>query len=84
MYCSEKSLTIQINNDFLVCIRAGWKIKSDNYNGYLLCPDYYLICSGTVLCNDLYESIEKKSSLKSDIIYNYESKTSQDIGDSKI
>ena len=79
MHCSDQSLTIQINNDFIVCPRQGGKINAINFNGYLLCPDYYLICSGTVLCNDMFDCVEKKSSLKEDIVYNYEIKTSQDI-----
>jgi hypothetical protein len=79
MFCSDSSLTIQINNDFIICPREGGKIKIDNYGGYLLCPDYYLICSGTVLCNDMFECVEKKSLLKEDINYTYISKTSQDI-----
>ena len=69
MYCSDKSLTIQINNDFIVCPRSGGKIKVENYRGYLLCPDYYLICSGTILCNNMFECVEKKSLLKDDIDY---------------
>ena len=79
MYCSNTTLTIQINNDFIVCPREGGKIKIDNYGGFLLCPDYYLICSGTVLCNDMFDCVEKKSLLKEDINYNYTIKTTQDI-----
>ena len=30
MYCSDKSLTIQIKDDFVVCPRAGGKIKVQN------------------------------------------------------
>ena len=83
MFCSEKSLTIKINSDYLVCPRAGGKINAVNYNGYLLCPDYYLICSGEVLCNDLFDCVEKKSLLKENINYDYEIKTSQDINDAE-
>ena len=83
IYCSDKSLTIKINNDFLVCPRSGGKINAFNYDGYLLCPDYYLICSGTTLCNDMFDCVEKESSLKPDIVYDYEIKTSQDIGDAE-
>ena len=79
MHCSDRSLTIQIKNDYIVCPRAGGKIKATNFDGYLLCPDYNLICSGTVLCNDLFDCVEKKSTLKDDIIYDYESRTSQDL-----
>ena len=79
MHCSYKSLTIQIKNDYIACPRAGGKIKVQNYEGYLLCPDYYLICSGTVLCNNMFDCVEKKSLLKSRIKYDYDIKTSQNI-----
>ena len=84
MHCSDRSLTIQINNDYIVCPRAGGKIEAVNFSGYLLCPDYNLICSGTVLCNDFLDCIEKKSTLKDDIIYDYESRTSQDLENEEI
>ncbi len=77
MHCSDKSLTIQINNTFIVCPREGGKIASFGFDGYLLCPDYNLICSGTVLCNDMFDCVEKKSLLKN-VVYDYDSKTSQD------
>ena len=83
MYCSEQSLTIQINDDFFVCPRSGGKINAVNYDGYLLCPDYYLICSGTVLCNEMFDCVEKESLLKEDINYDYEIKTSQDLYDAE-
>ena len=83
MYCSEQSLTIQINDDFFVCPRSGGKINAVYYDGYLLCPDYYLICSGTVLCNEMFDCVEKESLLKEDINYDYEIKTSQDIFDAE-
>ena len=78
MYCSDKSLTIQINNDFIVCPRSGGKIKALNYDGYLICPDYNLICSGTVMCNNMFDCVAKKSLLK-EVKYDYESKTTQDL-----
>ncbi len=83
MSCSDKSLSIIINFEYIVCPRAGGKIKPLNFNGYLLCPDYYLICSGTVLCNDLFDCVEKKSLLKDDITYDYEIKTTQDLKQSE-
>ena len=80
MYCSEKSLTILIQNNYIVCPRSGGKIEVEGFDGYLVCPDYNLICSGTVLCNDMFDCVEKKSEIKEDI-YDYEIKTSQDIED---
>ena len=60
-YCSSKSLTIQINNKYVVCPREGGNIKVEGYDGLLNCPDYNLICTGTVLCNDIFDCIDKKS-----------------------
>ena len=80
VFCSEKSLTVKINRDYIVCPRAGGKIKVEGYEGYFLCPDYNLICTGNVVCNDLFDCVEKKSEVKEDsYIYDYEIKTSQNI-----
>ena len=65
-FCSSKSLTIKIGEDYIECPRAGGKIEVNNYEGYLLCPDYNLICSGTVLCNDMFDCVDKKSEIKED------------------
>ena len=80
LFCSEKSLTVKIHDDYIVCPRAGGKIKAKGYEGYFLCPDYNLMCSGTVMCNDLFECIDKESEAKKEsFIYDYEIKTSQNI-----
>ena len=79
-FCSSKSLTVKINEDYIVCPRAGGKINVTNYAGYLLCPDYNLMCSGTVLCNDLFDCVEKESAIKENgYYYDYIIKTSQSI-----
>ena len=80
IFCSERSLSLKINDDYIVCPRSGGKIKVDGYEGYLLCPDYNLMCSGTVICNDLFDCVEKKSEVKEEsYVYDYEIKTSQSI-----
>jgi len=65
MSCSEKSLTITIGSEYIVCPRYGGLVKvggkHTNYVGYLYCPDYNLICSGTILCNNIFDCIDKKS-----------------------
>ena len=79
MFCTEKSLTIQIYNQYIVCPREGGivEIKGD-FSGLIYCPDYNLICTGTVMCNDMFDCVEKESLEKSDTyIYDYEIKTSQ-------
>ena len=79
-FCSNESLTIKIFDDYIVCPRAGGKIVVEGYLGYLLCPDYNLICTGTVICNNIFDCIEKKSEIKEEsFTYDYDIKTSQDI-----
>ena len=72
-------MTIKIFDDYIVCPRAGGKIKVEGYYGYLLCPDYNLICSNTILCNSNYNCFEKNSKIKATAFnYDYEIKTTQD------
>ena len=81
MFCTDKSLTIQIYNQYIICPIDGGivEIKGD-YLGHIYCPDYNLICTGTVMCNDMFDCVEKKSLEKSDsFTYDYEIKTSQTI-----
>ena len=85
IFCSSQSLTVKILNDYIVCPRAGGKILVDGYHGYLMCPDYNLMCSGTVVCNDMFDCVEKKSEIKdSSYNYDYTIKTGQNIPKSKI
>ena len=84
IFCSQKSLTIKIFTDYIVCPRAGGKIYVNGYYGYLLCPDYNLMCSGTVICNDMFDCVEKNSITKEDSYeYDYTIKTSQNIQKSR-
>ena len=76
MSCSEKSLTIHISDEFIVCPREGGVIKIDSnhskYKGILFCPDYNLICTSTEVCNNLFDCAEKNSTVKnSSFIYDY-------------
>ena len=70
-FCSSKSLTIKINDLYIVCPRAGGNVEVEGYDGYLNCPDYNLICTGTVVCNDIFDCINKKS-LPNEESYNYD------------
>ena len=80
IFCSERSLSLKINDDYIVCPRSGGKIIVDEYEGYLLCPDYNLMCSGTVICNDMFDCVDKKSEIKEgSYTYDYEINTSQNI-----
>ena len=69
MFCSSESLTIKIKNKYIVCPRAGGQIKAKNFQGYLLCPDFNLICTGTTLCNNLFNCFNGKSEEKEETFY---------------
>jgi len=85
MECSPKSLTIKIGEYFIVCPREGGKIKADNFNGYLLCPDYYLICNSYPLCNNLLNCLKLNSTEKEEsFYYTYDGKEIRTTQDSTI
>ena len=81
MFCTNSSLTIQIYDHFVVCPRGGGKVEvGGEYTGFLFCPDYNLICTGTIMCNDMFDCIEKKSLLKENTYsYDYTKKTYQSM-----
>ena len=74
MFCSDTSLTIKINKEYIVCPREGGIIKVESnytdYEGYLYCPDYNLICTGTKVCNNMFDCVEKRSEINYNT-YNY-------------
>ena len=77
-YCSSLSLTILVYDQYIVCPRKGGNVEVEGYKGILHCPDYNLICTGTVVCNDLFDCIEKKSEAKSNTFtYDYLSYSTQ-------
>ena len=93
MFCTTESLTIQVGEDYLVCPREGGKIASENYEGYILCPDYNLICTVVDdpesnedgnLCNDMFDCVEKEIEEKETYTYDYTSETTQDSSVYKI
>ena len=62
MFCSKLSLTIKIGEEYFVCPRSGGKINgNEDFEGYFLCPDYNLICTGEYMCNNMFDCVEKKS-----------------------
>ena len=72
MFCSNHSLTIKIKDQYVVCPRKGGKVEiNGDFQGYLYCPDYNLICTGTYMCNDLFDCIDKNSTSRN-LIYDYD------------
>ena len=45
------------------------QIKAKNFEGYLLCPDFNLICAGAILCNNLFNCFNAKSEEKEETFY---------------
>ena len=81
MFCSDKSLTIKIKDEYIVCPREGGKIEIFSSNisitGNIYCPDYNLICTGTAVCNNIFDCIKKQSlPLKPDYTYKIKDETS--------
>ena len=65
MICSDTSLTIKINNQFVVCPKAGGFVNIEgDYVGHILCPDFNLICDQTIPCNNLFDCVELSSTEK--------------------
>ena len=85
MFCSSKSLTILIGENYIVCPRSGGKIFPDKSEYYILCPDYNLICSGKKLCNNIFDCIDIGSEEEpTSLDYNYPIKTTQNYTNFKV
>jgi hypothetical protein len=75
----ERSVRIYIGNNVIYCPVSGGVQTLDGYNGYILCPDYNLICTGKVWCTDPITCVEKQSETDPDsFIYDYQISTSQE------
>ena len=66
MHCTETTLTVQIGDFYMTCPREGGVLSMPSISGYFgvfECPDYNLICTGSVMCNNIEECIERKRAL---------------------
>ena len=78
----EKSIIIYIGNNVIYCPASGGTQTLEGYNGFILCPDYNLICTGDPWCLDPITCIEKGSRAKEEsYIYDYTITTSQEYKD---
>mgnify|MGYP002623949311 FL=1 len=82
MFCTDKLLEIKVINQYIVCPREGGKVEvTGDLQGYIYCPDYNLICTGSVMCNDMFDCINKKSISKT---LNYDYTVKEDTSSQKI
>ena len=78
----EKGIIIYIGNNAVICPASGGTQTIDGYYGYILCPDYNLICTGKIWCLDPITCVEQHSEVDEEsFIYNYQPATSQDYQD---
>ena len=79
---NEKSVIIYIGNNVIYCPVSGGTQTLEGYNGFILCPDYNLICSGEKWCIDPITCIEIQSRANDiSFIYDYKISTSQEYQD---
>ena len=75
MFCRERTLTIKINEKYIICSREGGYINiGNNYTGYLFCTDYNLICTQTdqrTPCNNKFDCADNEITMEEDYIYDY-------------
>jgi len=58
----KKQIIVNIGNLTLNCPTYGNTIKDPpGFKGTIKCPKYYDICDSDVLCNDMFECLDKKS-----------------------
>ena len=57
-----KEIYVYINNSLIICPKNGTILYNiSEYNGTIKCPDYNLICTSDIWCNELFDCIDKKS-----------------------
>ena len=70
----NKEIIIKINGypNTVTCPGTRELLKNPNgFNGEIMCPDYNLVCSSEVFCNDMLDCINKKSTaLRATYLYN--------------
>ena len=72
-----KAVKIYIGNNVTICPVSGGVQTLEGYNGFILCPDYNLICTGTKWCSDTFSYVEIQSEpLNMSYTYDYKSSTS--------
>ena len=67
----EKQIIIKIGSSKVICNETmSSLIGPDEFLGEITCPDYNLVCSAEIQCNDMIDCIKKKSTaLRNTYIY---------------
>ena len=59
---NKKQTKLLIGNSYITCPTNGSILNNPNgFKGQIKCPDYNLICTSKIWCNELFDCINKKS-----------------------
>ena len=64
----NKNFIVKIGDDKIICSGKYENITVDGYNGFIICPNFNRVCTGSVYCNNALNCIDKKS-----VLIDYES-----------
>ena len=58
----KKQIKVLIGNSYVICPKKGTILNNPNgFKGQIKCPDYNIICTSKIWCNELFDCISKKS-----------------------
>ena len=72
MECDRKNKQIKVYISGLTVICPGYETilnQPNGFNGQIKCPDYNLVCTSDIWCNELFDCINKKSKADRDTYY---------------
>ena len=58
---NEKKIRVYVGGSSFICPGYETILYPNGFNGQVKCPDYNMICTSKIWCNELFDCIEKKS-----------------------
>ena len=60
----KKTVQVYIGSSFVTCPKNGGILSNPNgFKGQIKCPNYDIVCTSEVWCNELFDCIDKKSTV---------------------
>jgi hypothetical protein len=79
----SRQLFVTVKGNKITCPRQGGDVKVPGFDGTLRCPDFNLVCTSDVYCDNAVDCAEKRV-LKLDPVYDYVPNNSQQTSDVSI
>ena len=77
---TNKQVVITVRDYKIKCPTQGGKTTHEAFDGAVLCPDYNLVCTGSMFCTDPISCVNKKSvPLESTFTYDYVANNTQEM-----